>query len=31
VSDLETGRRKGAAATLERIASTLDVPINWIA
>lgn len=31
VSDLETGRRKGAAPTLERIASTLDVPMNWIA
>ena len=31
VSDLETGRRKGAAATLERIAGALDVPLNWIA
>jgi ribosome-binding protein aMBF1 (putative translation factor) len=31
VSDLETGRRKGAAATHERIARTLDVPLNWIA
>ena len=31
VSDLESGRRKGAAATLERIARTLDIPIKWIA
>ncbi|RBP14064.1 Xre family transcriptional regulator [Roseiarcus fermentans] len=30
VSDLETGRRKGAQPTLERIASALDVPLNWI-
>ena len=30
VSDLEPGRRKGAQATLERIASALDVPLNWI-
>ena len=31
VSDLETGRREGAPATIDRIARALDVPLNWIA
>ncbi|MGO9741407.1 MAG: helix-turn-helix domain-containing protein [Roseiarcus sp.] len=31
LSDLETGRRSGAPATLARLASALDVPISWLA
>jgi DNA-binding XRE family transcriptional regulator len=31
LSDLESGRRQGAAETLERLASALDVPVDWIA
>ncbi len=30
LSDLETGRRKGSVATIERLAATLDVPYDWI-
>jgi len=30
LSDLETGRRKGSAATIERLAAALDVPCDWI-
>ena len=30
LSDLETGRRKGSAATIERLAAALDVPLDWI-
>ena len=31
LSDLETGRRSGAPATLARLASALEVPVSWIA
>jgi ribosome-binding protein aMBF1 (putative translation factor) len=30
LSDLETGRRSGAHATLERLANALDVPALWL-
>jgi transcriptional regulator with XRE-family HTH domain len=30
LSDLETGRRKGSAATIEKLAAALDVPLDWI-
>ena len=30
LSDLESGRRKGAAETLAAIAKALDVPANWL-
>jgi len=30
LSDLETGRRKGLPATIERLAKALDVATNWI-
>ena len=31
LSDLESGRRKGATETLEAIARALDVPATWLA
>ena len=31
ISDLETGRRKGLAETLERLAAALSVPLDWLA
>jgi hypothetical protein len=31
LSDIETGRRKGSPATMERLAGALDVPLRWIA
>ncbi len=30
LSDLESGRRKGAPESLEAIAKALDVPANWL-
>ena len=30
LSDLETGRRSGSKATLERLAKSLDVPAAWL-
>ncbi len=30
LSDLESGRRKGATPSLEAIANALDVPANWL-
>lgn len=30
LSDLESGRRKGAVETLHAIAKALDVPANWL-
>lgn len=30
LSDLESRRRKGLAATLERLATVLGVPVDWI-
>lgn len=30
LSDIETGRRSGASATIARIAAALDVPIEWL-
>jgi len=30
LSDIETGRRGGAQATVERLAKALDVPVVWL-
>jgi ribosome-binding protein aMBF1 (putative translation factor) len=30
LSDIETGRRSGAQATVERLAKALDVPLVWL-
>lgn len=30
LSDLESGRRRGLPATVERLAVALDVPVDWI-
>ena len=30
LSDIETGRRSGAQATVERLAKALDVPVAWL-
>jgi hypothetical protein len=30
LSDIETGRRSGAPATLERLAKALEVPAAWL-
>jgi ribosome-binding protein aMBF1 (putative translation factor) len=30
LSDIETGRRSGALATVERLAKALDVPMAWL-
>jgi len=30
LSDLESGRRKGATRSLEAVANALDVPANWL-
>jgi len=30
ISDLETKRRAGLPATIERLAAALDVPVSWI-